>query len=280
VSNPTGPSKTFEIPAPAGALRSRESTILEWVARILASRQGLEIDRIDKVCVSSGPAKSKTARIATLKIGEASTSERIIADIDAAVLASGHTFAKVEAFRPGEKTASIVRTWPVPIADDDDETIEAEPEPGKDSINSAAAGLLRQAHSHVDTYLNAFKGLVGETLQHHRETNTDLRAENRELRVENAKLIQSLSTREDERAERQIKVDREKALTETFKNIVTAIAVRLSSQGETVSTHLTQLLEGLSNEQQEAMTSVLNDDQRMLLISVFKTVQEAKERNK
>jgi hypothetical protein len=275
VANPNGSAKTFTVPSDALAQKPKDPPQEVWIGRILATREGLESEKIDKIAVSAGPTKSKTSRIVTLRIRTDSTAERLITDIDAAVRTSGHRYARVDAFRPGDKVPEFTRNWEVPI-DEDGEGEAEDVDNGRDTVSSAHAGLLRQAHSHNDTYLKAFQALVGETLQHHRETNVELRREASELRKENAELSRLLSTREDERAARQIQINREQAIAGAFQNLVTAVSIRLSGKGESISQHLVDLLDGLTEKQQDAIVSLLREDQKPLLESIFKTVYERK----
>jgi hypothetical protein len=278
VASTTGPSKTFTIPGDAVSNRPKDPPQDVWVGRILSTRDGIESEKIDRIGVAAGPSKSKTSRIVTLRIRADTTAEGLISDIDAAVRTSGHSYAKVEAFRAGDKTPEFTRRWEVPIDDDGEEPDDRDD--GRDTVSSAHAGLLRQAHSHNDVYLRAFQSLVGETLQHHRETNVELRKEAAELRKENAELSRLLSTREDERAARQIQINRESAIAGAFQNLVTAVSIRLSGKGESISEHLVNLLDGLTEKQQDAIISLLREDQKPLLESIFKTVYERKKEAK
>lgn len=276
VANPTGPAKTFSVPGDALATRPKDPPQSVWIGRILKTIEGLESEKIDKIAVSAGPSKSKTTRVVTLRIRPDTTAEHLISDIDAAIRTSGHRHAKVEAYRAGDKTPEFTRVWEVPT-DDDGETEPEELDAGRDTVSSAHAGLLRQAHAHVDRYLTAFQGLVGETLQHHRETSVELRKEVSELRRENTELGRLLSTREDERAARQIQINREQAIASAFQNLITAVSIRLSGKGESISQHLVDLLDGLTEKQQDAITSLLREDQKPLLESIFKTVYERRQ---
>lgn len=278
MATPPDRSKSFAVPSEAIAQKPKDPPQRDWIGRILATREGLEGEKIDRIAVSAGPKRSKMSRIVVLRLRSETTIEGLIEDIDAAVRTSGERHAKIEAYRAGDKTPEFTRAWEIPCSDDDpDNADDFEVDPARDSVAAASAGLLRQAYNHNETYLKAFQGLVGETLQHHRETTQDLRLEVRALRAENASLSKALSTREDERAARQIQINRESAIAGAFQNLVTAVSVRLSGQGETIPEHLADLLNSLSDKQQEAVMSLLRPDQQPLLASILRTVEERRE---
>jgi len=273
-NNPSGNAKTIEIPNTEMAKPARISTQDKWIGRIIATREAGETEKIDRVIVSSGPHKSKMTRLITLRIRDESKVDEMIADIDSAIRTSGHKHAKVEALRPGERVPEFTRSWEIPIEIEGEEIEEESPDLRGENVNSAAAGLLRQAYHHNDVFLATMKGMVGETMQHYRETSLFLREENAALRKENTDLAQKLSTREDERLERDKSLEREKAVVNGFQNIVSALSVRLSGSGETIPKHLSDLLNGLSGEQQDQLLTILTPEQKTLLAAIFQTVSE------
>ena len=213
-------------------------------------------------------------RIVALRVDERSQWEVLAGDIASAVRSSGQRFARVDAYRAAERVAEYTRSWEVPFdsADENDDEPDESTSTRDGGVSSAHAGLLRQAHAHVDRYMQLFQGLVSETLQHHRETTQSLRSELMLMRTENAELQKLVSTREDERAERDIRVNREKAIADGLSTLISAISVRLGAKRDITSAELVKLLDSLTAEKQDAIVAMLSDEQRMLLASIFKSV--------
>lgn len=243
----------------------------KWIARLIARLQSPD-DAPERVVISAGASKTKMARQCTIRLTPETTVAGLVSDIDQAISASGYQLGKVEAFRAGDRTPEVVRVWQIPARDDEPEMPD---EAERDTPAAATAGLLRQAYQHNETFLKMMQGMMGETLHHFRDITATLKDEVRQARTENVALLRQLSTREDERLERETVRNREMAIADAFKNVVSAVAVRLSN-GASAAPELVKLLESLTSDQQDAILAQLNDSQRTLLVSLLQTADEQK----
>lgn len=257
---------------PTAIARSKEAESEEkWVTRLIA-RLNQPDDAPERIVVSAGASKTKMARQCTIRLTPETTVAGLIADIDQAIAASGYQLGKVEGFRAGDRTPEVVRVWQIPSREDE---IDMPEDSDRDTPAAATAGLLRQAYQHNETFLKMMQGMMGETLHHFRDITTTLKDDLRQARAENTSLVKQLSSREDERLARETVRNREAAIADSFKNIVSAVAVRLSN-GASAAPELVKLLESLSGDQQDAILAQLNDSQRTLLVSMLQTADEQK----
>jgi hypothetical protein len=266
-------STTVEIPTEA--LATRQSLSAEsWLKRVVGAPDDA---RIERLVVFAGPSRRKMSRVVGLRVGPDSKWEQLASDIESAVRASGQKFARVDAFRGAERVPEFTRSWEVPFdAPDDDEGSEPDElvHSRDGGVAAAHAGLLRQAHAHVDRYMQLFQGLTAETLQHYRETTVALRNELADTRREMVELQRLASTREDERAARDVQVAREKAIADAASSLVSAVAVRIGGQ-KNASEELVKLLDSLAPEQQERLVQMLSPEQQILLSTIFQTAKKA-----
>lgn len=254
-------------------MRPKEPSVQSWISRILDSFAKDAGPKFERLVVLTGPTVRTLKPLVVLKPTAESTVEQTVADIDSAVRSSGHKAARVDAYRVGERVPELTRVWEVVIPDVDDTADDA---PQNDTPVSALAGLLRQAHAHNDSMMASVRGLQTETLHHYREQYQSMRDEIKALRKENNELWKMLSTRDDERLARAQILERDKAIAGSFTNIVTALATRLAGGGQPVSKYLIDLMNSLTDKQGAALLGILDDNQKILLESIWKTVDEVK----